>query len=168
MTFARAHRPLGLIGLAVVVSMALAGCGGGSGSSGKVTAPGVTASATLSTNSSNNTPCPNLAKTISQIPTRLAQAASSNQPLQNVKNTLQNIDKQLMSQASNGGDDLKTAVQNYVNQLQQLISQASNGKAPNLSKLKPTQVENVCKQAGVDINNVSPSATASVSVSTSS
>ncbi len=135
------RRTMGMAGLALAGTLTLAGCGGGSSGNG-------TALGTGGGGAQLSGACKNVQQTISNIPGKLQKAASSNQPAQNVQNAVDTIVSNLKSESANTSSEFKSAVTDYIDKLQQVVKTASNGNNPDLSQLKTTQIDNICRNAG--------------------
>ncbi len=156
----------------VLAAAGLAGCSSGNhaGASASVSAglsngsPAVSVSAGVSGSPSmsmgtgsagvNSAACKNLKDTISNIPSKLEQAATGSSPGQQVQQTMSNISTNLKNEVQNTSSQLQNAVQNYIDKLQQVVTSIENGKAPNLSQLSTTSIDNAC--SGSSAVTVSP------------
>lgn len=156
------------VGASGTVSAGIGSAGASISASGSV--PSLPAVSAAGGSTSVATACQDLRKTVASIPNKLLHAATSSSPAEQLQQTLASIDQTLMSEASSAGNQLKTAVTNYIDNLKQVVSSASNGNAPDLSKLNTNQIDAACSAGGGASIGGSPppvSATESASISAS-
>lgn len=148
-------------GALLASALLLAGCGGSNDEPNvNVSVGSAGASAGVNGNGASADlagPCQDVQQTISNIPSKLQQAATGDQPAQSVANAIGDISDELKSDVKDASSELKDAVNDYVDKLQEVASTVQQGNMPDLSKLKSTDIDEVCTTSG----SASPSASAS-------